>query len=205
MKPILYIPAIQKLDIKLAKTEINKLPKKIFLTYSIQYKKLAENIKKQLQSNKIEIRGFKQVLGCSKINTNLPILLVSTGKFHAQNLMLQLKIPILYILENNKIIKISEKEIKTVENKKKTALMKFLKADSIGILVSTKPGQNRLKDALKLKNKLEKQGKKTYIFISNNINISEFENFNIDSWVNTACPGLSLDNFNIINIDELPK
>ena len=103
---IMYVESVQKnLNIELSKTEIKKLPKKLFLAYSIQYKELAEDIKKQLTKNKIKVEKFQQVLGCSKIKTNLPVLLVSTGKFHAQNLYLQT--PILYSLENNKIIKIS--------------------------------------------------------------------------------------------------
>ncbi len=213
--PILYIPAIQKnLEIKLSKSQIAKLPKNIFLAYSIQYKELAKQIKQQLEQNHIKIQKFQQVLGCSKVNTVLPILLVSTGKFHAQNLVLQtpiikeiLKKPLvsLYILENNKIIKIPEKEVNKLKAKKKTALIKFLKADKIGILVSTKPGQERLKDAIKLKNQLEKKNKQPFIFISNNIDTTQFENFDINSWVNTACPGLAMDNFNIINIDDLPS
>ncbi len=204
MKPVLYIPTIQKnLKINLSKTEINKLPKKIFLAYSIQYKDLAILYRKELEKNKIKVDKFQQVLGCSKVNTKLPILLISTGIFHAQNLYLQT--PILYRLEENKIIRVSDNEINKIKAYKKTALIKFLKANKIGILVSTKPGQNRINDSEILKQKLEKQGKKPYIFISNNIDINQFENFNIDSWVNTACSGLAMDNPNIINIEDIPK
>jgi len=231
MKPhLLYIPAIQKnLNIKLSKKEIAKLPKTLVLAYSIQYKQLAESIKKQLKSSKIQIKAFKQVLGCTKLKTGLPILksskiqikafkqvlgctklktglpilLISTGKFHAQNLFLQT--PATYFIENNKIIKIPEKEIKKLKAKKKTALIKFLKAEKIGILVSTKPGQENLGKALILKKKLESKNKTPFIFISNNIDINQFENFHIQSWVNTACPGLSMDNSDVINIDDLPK
>jgi 2-(3-amino-3-carboxypropyl)histidine synthase len=205
-KPLvsLYIPAIQKnLDIQLSKSQIAKLPTSLFLAYSIQYKELAKQIKYQLQSNKIKIQKFQQVLGCSKVKTDLPILLISTGKFHAQNLYLQT--PILYKLENNKIIKISNKEINKLKAKKKTALIKFLKADKIGVVVSTKPGQKKLKQALSLKQRLKKQNKQPFIFISNHIDINQFENFNIDSWVNTACSGIAMDNPNIINIDDLPR
>ena len=201
---ILYVEAKQKnRDINLNKTEISKLSKKLFLAYSIQYKPLAEKIKKQLEANKIKIDKFQQVLGCSKIKTNFPVLLISTGKFHAQNLFLQT--PILYILENEKIIRISEKDIESQRARKKTALIKFLKADKIGILVSTKPGQENLGKAVKLKTNLEKQGKQAYIFISNNIDINQFENFSIDSWVNTACPGLAMDNSSVINISDISK
>jgi len=201
---ILYIESKQKnLDINLDKVEISKLPKKLVLAYSIQYKNLAESIKKQLEANKIKIERFQQVLGCSKVKTQLPILLVSTGKFHAQNLFLQT--PILYILENNKIIQIPEKDIEAQRTRRKTALMKFLKSDKIGILVSTKPGQEKLNEAIKLKTGLEKQGKQAYIFISDNIDLNQFENFDIQAWVNTACPGLCMDNPSIINIEELSK
>ncbi|MDD5191545.1 MAG: diphthamide synthesis protein [Candidatus Nanoarchaeia archaeon] len=204
MKPMLYIPAIQRnLDVNLSKSEINKLPKILLLAYSIQYKNLAESIKKQLEANKIKIEKFQQVLGCSKIKTNFSVLLISTGKFHAQNLFLQT--PILYTLENDKIVQISEKEIERIKVHRKTALMKFLRADRIGILVSTKPGQEKLSEAVKLKNNLEKRGRQAYIFISDNIDINQLENFPVDSWVNTACPGLSMDNPNIINLSELPN
>ena len=212
---ILYIESRQKnLNINLSEKEISKLPKKLFLAYSIQYKPLAEHIKKQLEKSKIKVEKFQQVLGCSKINTSLPILLVSTGKFHAQNLFLQtpiikeaLKKPLvsLYMLENDKIVKIPEKDIEEQRTKRKTALIKFLKADKIGILVSTKPGQENLNKAVKLKAVLEKQGKQTYIFISNNMDIAQFENFPVDSWVNTACPGLCMDNSDIINIEDIHK
>jgi 2-(3-amino-3-carboxypropyl)histidine synthase len=198
---VLYIEAKSNLDYKLSKSEINKLPKKIVLLYSLQYKKLAESIRTQLKTNKIQIDKFQQVLGCSKIKTATPILLVSSGKFHAQNLYLQG--PSIYIIDNKKITKISKEEINKLKIQRKTALMKFLRADNIGILVSTKPGQNNLDSAIKLKKELTNKGKQAYIFISNNINTSQFENFSIDSWVNTACDGLAYDNSNIINISEI--
>ena len=82
--------------------------------------------------------------------------------------------------------------------------MNFLKADKIGILVSTKPGQENLKKAEMLKKKLNKKGKEVYVFVCDDIDVNQFENFNIQSWVNTACPGLAKDNSKIINYDGLP-
>jgi 2-(3-amino-3-carboxypropyl)histidine synthase len=76
--------------------------------------------------------------------------------------------------------------------------LKFLNAEKIGILVSTKPGQENLKKALSLKLK----NKKSYLFLSNNIDIREFENFGINSWVNTACPRMDFDS-GVINLRNL--
>jgi len=202
---ILYIESKLKdsEDFNLPALEIAKLPKTLFLAYSIQYKSLAQKIKTQLEKNKIKIDSFVQVLGCSKINTKYPVLLIGAGRFHALNLYLQSSE--VYILENNKIAKISKEEIQKLENKRRAALLKFLSAESIGILVSSKPGQENMNVAIKLKEKLTSEGKKAYIFISNNIDIAQFENFQIDSWVNTSCPGLSYDNSNILNYSQIPN
>ena len=207
MKPVKVLYIESKLrnlkNFILSEEEIAKLPKKFFLAYTIQYKSLAEQIKKQLEANNLRITKFQQVLGCSKINNkeNTPILLIGAGRFHAINLYLQA--PEVYVLENDKIVKISGDEINSLKNKRKAALVRFLSANNIGILVSTKPGQENLIQAIQLRKKLIKQGKNAFIFITNNIDTSQFENFNIDSWVNTACPGLSYDNSNIINYNEL--
>ncbi|VVB78487.1 2-(3-amino-3-carboxypropyl)histidine synthase [uncultured archaeon] len=199
---VLYIESkLRNLDINLSKEEIAKLPNKIFLAYSIQYKDLAVIIKKQLESSNIKISGFGQVLGCSKISTKDPVLLIGEGRFHAINLYLQA--PEVYVLDNNKITKITENEVDSLRSKRKAALVKFLSADNIGILVSTKPGQENIALATSLKQKLKKQGKNAFIFLSNNIDLNQFENFNIDSWVNTACQGLSYDSPNIINYSEI--
>jgi len=190
-------------DFDLSVEQIAKLPKKLFFVYSIQYKSLAQKIKKQLEENKIKITGFQQVLGCSKINTKDPVILIGAGRFHAINLYSQA--PEVYVLDNNIISRISGKEIESLKNKRKAALLKFLNAKNIGILLTTKPGQENMVQALALREKLIKKGKNAFIFISNNIDISQFENFDIDCWVNTACPGLSYDNPAIINYSELQK
>ena len=203
MKILCIESKIRNLNLDFSKEEIKKLPKQIFLAYSIQYKDLALSIKSQLEKQGIKIIKFQQVLGCSEIKTKLPILLIGTGKFHALNLFLQT--PELFVLKDNKIILVPEHEIEQLKTKRKSALIKFLNADKIGILVSTKSGQENLKQALNLKQKLKNKGKQAFIFISDNIDTRQFENFNIDSWINTACPGLALDNTNIINYQELPN
>jgi len=79
--------------------------------------------------------------------------------------------------------------------------LKFLHADKVGILISTKPGQQRLQKAFELKKKFKKQ---SYLFISNNINTQEFENFpEIQSWINTACPRMDMNSNSVINMDKI--
>ena len=89
-----------------------------------------------------------------------------------------------------------------MEKKQKVSLVKFLNSSNVGILVSTKPGQENLKKAIELKKKLKK--KNSFLFITNNINKQEFENFSqIDSWVNTACPRMDMNDGEIVNINDV--
>ena len=197
---IMFVEVVKKIDdFNIDKINFNKLPTKIMLAYSVQYKKLAKILKKKLGKR---IVGFKQVLGCSKLKSKYPILLIGSGKFHAIQLALQGNK--VYLLEGKKISKLGEKEIKKIKTRRKTAKIKFLAADKIGILVSCKLGQENLKEALKWKKNLEKQGKEVYIFVTDNINITELENYDIQSWLNTACPALTTDS-KIVNVNEIEQ
>jgi diphthamide biosynthesis enzyme Dph1/Dph2-like protein len=215
----LFIPAKVKSEINTKKISELNLPKSIAIAYSIQYKEIASQIQKIL-SKKHKITDFVQILGCSKpkfSKDTKAILLISSGKFHAVSLAVESNLPV-YILGSGKLIKISEDEqfrggkvsdmqarlraeIDSFRKRKKVSYMKFLNADKIGILISTKPGQENLQKALALKSKIKK--KDVYLFISNDINTKEFENFpDIKSWVNTACPRLDFDN-SVINSSDL--
>ncbi len=203
MVKTLFIPT--KIKSTVNKSKIlgisKKLPKDLAIAYSIQYENIAKEIKDILSKNK-KITSFIQILGCSKPNflkTTKAILLIGSGRFHALSLASQTKLPI-YILEQNTLYQISKKDLENHEKKSKAAYLKFLHADKIGIITSTKQGQQKLKDALALKNKLK--DKTSYLFLADNINSNEFENFKIDSWINTACPRLDMD-ARVVNVDKV--
>jgi len=191
-------------EAELNKQTLEKLPKELLLVYSIQYKRIAEQIKKQLESKKFKIIGFSQVLGCTKLKTTKPVLLIGSGRFHALNLALQSDYPI-YIYTNGTVNKIEENEIEALKKKKQGNISKFLSAERIGILFSTKSGQYNSQEELIEKLMKKYPEKRFFFFISNNINTAEFENFKIDFWLNTACPGLSNDSTKIENIDDVFK
>lgn len=187
------------------------LPENLAIAYSVQFKNLAINIRDALVNKKHKITLFSQVLGCS--NLNLPkntqaLLLIGQGRFHAIGLALGIEqtfsnLPI-YIYEAGKLSRISESDISALEKKQKAAYLKYLNAKNVGILITTKSGQSRLQRAIELKDKIK--NKNSYLFIANNINTNEFENFpEIESWVNTACPRMDLDSSDIINIDKIEK
>jgi len=200
----LFVPA--KSTLQITDSEIKELsknlPKDLAIAYSIQYQELAKKIK-TLLSKKHKITLFTQVLGCSKPNIHKntkAILLIGDGRFHAVSLAFETKIPV-YLFTSGILQKISQKEIETLEKKQKGAYLKYLHAEKVGILISTKSGQENLKKALNFSKKLKK--KTSYLFISNNIDTNEFENFQIDSWINTSCPRMDMNQGSIINISKL--
>jgi len=192
--------------------------KNIGLLATLQFLDCLEEIKKELekQGKRVYIakeKGLKrgQILGCKvKAATSLEnkveaLIVVSSGKFHALSIAYKLKKEIPIIIFNpltSKIETLNKEEIKRLKARKKAQLSKFLAASKIGILVSTKPGQEKLKLALEIKRKVEekkglrgKEKKRAYIFLFDTLDVSQFENFpEIGCWINTACPGLSLEN-----------
>jgi 2-(3-amino-3-carboxypropyl)histidine synthase len=200
----LYIPAKVKSEVNEKKIASLKLPKNIAIAYSIQYKDIVAKVR-EILSGKYKITEMTQVLGCSKPQfpkDTQAILLIGSGRFHAVSLAFESKLPI-YILESNELRKISDEEIYAFEKRKLASYMKFLNSEKVGILISIKPGQERLKRALNLKNELK--NKKSYLFISNDIDTRQFENFSdITAWINTACPRLDFEGF-VFNADGLDK
>jgi diphthamide biosynthesis enzyme Dph1/Dph2-like protein len=180
------------------------LPKNLALVYSIQYKNFAENLKKYLLKTH-KILDFFQILGCSNPQFSEKadcILVIADGRFHAISLAYETQKQV-YLLERDRLVKILPEEVAILEKKRKVAYLNFLNSEKVGILISTKPGQQRLEKSLNLKKELK--SKKLYFFLSNEINFKEIENFGLDFWINTACPRMDLDSSRIININRISE
>jgi len=201
---ILHLHAKALTDIALSNEAIKQLPKKIGLVTTIQHLDSLDKVKDQLPE--AVIGG--QVLGCNtdaanNINKKVEaFLFIGSGQFHPIAIALKTKKSVFCWNPFTKELKqIDKDEIETYEKRKKAVLKKFLSSNKIGILVSTKSGQNNMKKALELKNKNDKE---YYIFQFDTLNPSELENFNfIECWVNTACPRIADEKFNIVNIDDI--
>jgi 2-(3-amino-3-carboxypropyl)histidine synthase len=201
----LFIEAKYSKPIKLNTNIEKKLPGKIGLVASIQFLHSLPSIKKQLK--KAIIAG--QVLGCNtksaeKISNKVKAFLyIGDGKFHPLGIAIKTKKPVFtFNPVNKKFKRIEKKHIENYEKRKKAALVKFLHAEKVGILVSTKKGQYY--DINKLK-QLEKKykNKKFYTFIAETISYKQLENFPfIQAWLNTACPRIEED-ISILNIEDL--
>lgn len=209
---ILFIEAKYKGKINIDESIIKKLPKKLGLISSVQFAGHLEKIKKDIikKNKKVFLKKGKQkykgqVLGCdlsaADINADA-ILYIGDGKFHPLGVAIKTGIDVFCFNPiTNHFSKIDKKEIEKYNKRKKAAYINFLSSDKIGVLVSSKHGQNNLKQALNLKNKFK--DKQFYYFVFNTLDINQLENFPfVQAWVNTACPRL-FDDFLCINLEDL--
>lgn len=204
MKKVFIAPKYKtEINLEKLKELAKDLPKNLAIAYSSQFLTSANKVRKALEKTH-NLTAFVQVLGCS--NPKLPeetsaILLVGSAKFHAVSLAYESKKDV-FVFENNKLTKVKGAEVKVIEDREKASLAKYLHAENVGIIVSTKPGQQNLTRAIDLKNKIK--NKNSYLYITNEINLGELENFpDIDSWVNTACPRMDLNDSSIINMNKV--
>ncbi|TKJ17672.1 hypothetical protein CEE44_04030 [Candidatus Woesearchaeota archaeon B3_Woes] len=207
----LFIEARYRGKIKIK--NISKLPQKIGLATTVQFLDQLDDVKKQLKGKKVFLGKGKQkyksqILGCDvssakKIKDDVDAFLyIGTGQFHPIALGLLGKD--VYILNpfDGKISELDKKKIESYNKRRKGAMIKFLSSENIGVLVSTKIGQKYSMKTLEFLEKKYKD-KKFYFFITDNVDISQLENFPfIDSWINTACPRLEGD-FGFVNILDL--
>ena len=206
----LFIETRKKFPQDLDLSPLNQIPgNSISLAATIQYIDLIPKIKQYLEDKgKTVIAKQKpQVLGCQSQafdKTADTLLLITDGKFHAINNAIQLNKEI-HIFNTQTLEKITKEDLEKAKQKTKAKQTKFLSYNRIGIIISTKPGQ-QCDNIIGLKQKIEKQGKNTYIFQSDNVNPAELENFpDIELWINTACPGLALDSEKIVNLSDVEE
>jgi len=214
----LFIESKYKGKINLNKIKIDKLPKRLGLITTVQFVDYLNKIKNFLEKHNKRILIAKgnqkhpaQILGCDitsaeKIKNNADAFLyIGDGRFHPLGLAMKTNKDVFCFNPlNNHFSKINKDKIISYKKTLKIKKIRFLSANNIGILVSTKPSQNKIKKAVEIKNKLEKKHKKCYIFCFDTLNLNELENFPfIEFWLNTACPRIQEDSRNIINFGEI--
>jgi diphthamide biosynthesis enzyme Dph1/Dph2-like protein len=202
----LFVRAVKKLDFseeKLAEL-VKTLPREIHMTYSIQYANLATYVKKEVEKAGIKVDKFLQILGCRALGVQeLPILHIGSGKFHATNPNLFRISKNIILFDGYAITRVDPKYMEEAERTRKAKISRFFSAQNLGFLVSNKYGQQDLKKALDYASSHKERN--IYLFLCNNINLREFENFPIDFWVNTACPRIEEDSKDIISLDRITK
>lgn len=212
----LFIETKYKETIILPDEFINQLPRKLILAMPVQFLDSSPALIQQLQQSSRQVELFQgrhdkhpgQILGCDvmKIEKDFDAFVyIGDGLFHPTALLYENERPVYCYDPFGKTVQVLEKEyLEKLQKKRKGQLLKFYSSKKIGILVTSKPGQNNLRRAKLLKELIEKEGQEAYIFIGDLIQQQYLENFNfIDCWVNTGCPRI-VEDFNVLNMMDVP-
>ncbi|NQV09141.1 diphthamide synthesis protein [Candidatus Woesearchaeota archaeon] len=216
----LFIEARYKKIVMLPKKVVDKLPKKICFFTTVQFMDSVDPIIKQLEKAGKKVITAKsrhsfhdaQILGCGiePIKQDVDAFLyLGDGNFHPRALLIDNDKPF-YCFEpfGGKFFRLDNKEIEKIKKKKKGALLKFLSSDNIGVITTTKPGQNMMRASFAIEDDFP--DKRFYYIMFNTIDFSQLENFPfIECFVNTACPRMGYEDIDkvtkpMINIDDIP-
>ena len=206
-----YFDARTKLEVKTAVKRALRLLKpwkSIGLITSVQHvheltaarKVLLEDGKSVTIGDAGRLKYAGQVIGCDYSNATIvedqadAFLFVGGGKFHAVGVSLATSKPTVVADPYEKRAYSVESEVQRIRKQRMTSVSEAKRAGTFGVLVGLKPGQNRLQDAIKIKNRLESRGKKALLFAATEITPEGLMQFpTIDAFVSTACPRLVLD------------
>lgn len=224
---MLFIETKAKVSAELPRKLMAKLPRRLCLATSVQFRDQLPALRQQLEKSGKTVSLLKarhskhvgQILGCgySKMefdasNTDA-FLYIGDGMFHPEALLLGSDKDVCCFDPFTKELKKLEREwAGKIRKKEKGAMLAFLHADKVGVVVTVKTGQLgaqvALKDVLSLQRKFP--DKKFYYLVCGTIDFTQLANFPfVQCFVNTACNRM-IDDYDkfprpVINIEEVLK
>jgi len=177
---------------------------------SISFIKNVDKIKKLLKSNDIGVHtasGNKRliqpahVLGCNA-SSALPIknkvdifAMYENGSFHAPAVSLTVKTDVVCFdpLTGDVILYSYDKLKQKALEERAENLQRLSEAKKVGLLISSKVGQNRSKIIYRLEKMYSDKGYKTVILISDYIDPKSLDTTDLDILIASMCPRVSMD------------
>ncbi|MEM1578471.1 MAG: diphthamide biosynthesis enzyme Dph2 [Archaeoglobaceae archaeon] len=204
---VVYIPFTVDFEVEKVAETLKKIPeRKIAIISTAQYCHKLPNLKEDLENLGFEVELKKggsrvkllgQVIGCDysalKQTTAEAVVFIGDGIFHAKGAS---------IYSGRKVYALNPlnfelKEVKAEEFIKERyfQISRCVGLEKMGIIVSTKPGQKRLKLAEEIKKMARNSGFKAIIVYINDVTPEKLENLPFEFYVNTACPRISYDDY----------
>ncbi len=214
MKKI-YIPAYSmKSPRKAVKKSLRILGeyKSVGLLTTAQHLNQMDEVKKILEKAGFSVIHGGQILGCDikaakRIIDEVEVYLyVGSGRFHPLSVAYITGKPVVVANPLSDFADIiNEEEINELKKARRARIMLAYEANVFGVLVSTKEGQYSPREAFNVKERLEKAGRRAFIFTGSEITPDNVLPFKVDAWINTACPRIVEDFFEkpVLNEGEL--
>jgi len=209
--PTIYIEARTPLNVKPAVKKalpLLKPWKHVGLTTTIQHVDMLSQARAALldagksvavgDAGRLKHAG--QVTGCDYSNAIAimkdvdAFLFVGGGRFHAIGVALATSKPTVVADPFERRAFSIDKEVQRILKQRWASLQETEKARSFGVFIGLKSGQKRIEEAMQVKEKLEKRGKKVTLLAICGVTPEALMQFpTLDAYVNTACPRISLD------------
>ena len=211
--PVIYIPIKDELDlIPLLRSSMKELAnfKRIGIGFSIQHlhdaKKVADFYKRNGKEVFFSKKGGNianegQIIGCQygglkEIEGKVDCFLIVGNKFHSLGAALAVNKPVFLMdVYNDEVGSMSEIKDRVLKQRI-ISVERFKRADKIGLIVSSKKGQNFFGGYKVLRRKFEKAGKKTLLITMNELAPDKLMNFySVEGFVEMVCPRIAVDDF----------
>jgi 2-(3-amino-3-carboxypropyl)histidine synthase len=202
--PVMYEEYRMDFDpVPLLRNNLPELRKyeKVCLATTVQFLDSLAKARKFLEKRgkKIYVSGSGQLLGCDTLGAEALdgvvdcFLFLGSGTFHPLGLAVKVEKPVLMLnFETGDLINL-ETEQAVYKRIRAAHIEKARDCTSFGIIVSTKPGQLKVKTAERVKKLLESAGKKAWILAMNEISPEKLLGLKLDCLVDCACPRITED------------
>jgi 2-(3-amino-3-carboxypropyl)histidine synthase len=199
--PVIYVDVRDNFDfIPTLQKNLETIPQRIGLLTTAQHRKQLPRVKSFLEKHRIQVLIAKgrrtqfsgQILGCDltaaiEIQDDVDgFLYLGTGMFHPLGAAIATKKDVFRVYKT-----IEKVNPQTLLKQRHALVFKASQQKTFGIVISTKKGQFRKKEALKIRKFLKEKGKKTYLFIADEIRPDVLHG--CDAYVICACPRIALD------------
>lgn len=213
--PVVYVPCRSGVDVRpvvgKAAEKMGRYERIGLITTSQHLHTLHDAETMIAQAGKRPVIGG-QILGCSVASAKDiskkvdAFLYIGSGMFHPSAFLREISLPL--FVANPYTCEVSEysgSEAARWKKKQKARIIRCLEARKIGVLISTKTGQCNCPLADEIVSRLSQSGRKAYLFAGNELTPDRLLGYEVDAWVNTACPRIVDDCFDkpVINPEEL--
>ncbi len=208
---VIFVESFSEQSFKEVAEKFLKMQKceRIGIVASVQHVKKIEEVREIFEEHGREalvgkgdsrVKYDGQVLGCNfsaarSIAEDVDCFaFLGTGVFHAIGVRIVTDKKT-YVLDpySNEILDVEEQADRLMRQRF-GAIVRAEHAERFGIIVSEKIGQRREKLALALKSMVESSGFKAYLLYGNEVNPEEMY-YEVDAYVNTACPRVTYDDY----------
>lgn len=208
---VMYIEVKLDLDITgLLRTALDRLAPRIGLVTTAQHVHQLPILKEWLESNgrtvmigrgDRRVKNAGQVLGCnvtaaSSVKDGVDqFLYLGSGDFHPLAVSLATAKPVIVLDPLMQEVRDVERLKEKILRQRHGAISLASKAKSFGIIISSKPGQQRRQLAETLKGMIHGKGRKAHLIVMDNVSPDQLLAFQLDAFVSTACPRLAIDDY----------